>query len=308
MLLVIFSCEKQDERIYAFPEPSSPYEDPIWHPSGEIIGFYHRPIKEIHYDYSYNRPIATKYVYEKDSAGFWLIDSDGTNQRRVLPELYNPIWSPDGNWISFVQSGRTFKMPFDGERFDTSAVVPVTTELCTYQTSWSPDGKQITYGKASCDDNDNKVGAWIKNMETGTEKFIGRYVYYMSWHPTDDSIVYLKSDSLMLYDNTADTKKLLLAIPVSTTESRDLEYSPTGDKIAFISDRLYLYTLNPDGTGLKRLSDSIITSYSWSPAGEIVYLNFDYNSIDEAQGTLWIMNADGTNKRQLTHNHFQVYP
>jgi len=217
------------------------------------------------------------------------------------------MWSPDGDWISFVRNGRTVKMPFDGVQFDTSTVVPVTTEPCTYQTSWSPNGKQITYYKTNCDD-DADVGTWIKNLETGAEKFIEHHVFSASWHPTNDSLIYFKADSLMLYDNTADTKKLLLAIQGSTTDIRELNYSPTGEKIAFLNEGLYLYTLNPDGTGLKQLSTSIITSYSWSPEGEIVYLNFDYNSIDETQGTLWIMNTDGTNRRQLTHNHFQVYP
>ena len=52
VFFLIYSCKKEnaDECIDWGVIPDAPYNDPIWHPSGEIIGFNHIPIKEIHYN------------------------------------------------------------------------------------------------------------------------------------------------------------------------------------------------------------------------------------------------------------------
>ncbi len=110
----MISCDKEEEPKPGFSnEPTSPYNDQVCHPSGEIIGFNHILIKEIHYNYKYDNPSMATYIYETDSAGFWLINSDGTNQRRVLLyTLGTPSGSPSGNWIAFSQGGQIFKNAF----------------------------------------------------------------------------------------------------------------------------------------------------------------------------------------------------
>lgn len=90
-------------------EPESPYDDPIWHPSGSLIGFNHMPIKEIKYTYGYECPRQASYIYNYDSAGFYLINGNGLNKRMVLPyKLLTPAWSSDGQWIAFANGGQIF--------------------------------------------------------------------------------------------------------------------------------------------------------------------------------------------------------
>ncbi len=53
-----------------------------------------------------------------------------------------------------------------------------------------------------------------------------------------------------------------------------------------------------------KLSSSAVT-YSISKLGEIVYSKMDYDitKYNTQNGTLWIMNSDGSNNRQLTFNN-----
>jgi hypothetical protein len=55
----------------------------------------------------------------------------------------------------------------------------------------------------------------------------------------------------------------------------------------------------------KELAKPCIT-YDISVPGEIVYSKMDYDIMkyNKQIGTLWIMNADGSNNRQLTFNNF----
>ena len=67
-----------------------------------------------------------------------------------------------------------------------------------------------------------------------------------------------------------------------------------------------LFKINSDGTGLTKLTTDGCIQFSWSPQGKIVYVNYNYKDIDKTKGTLWIMDADGNNKKNLTYNIFKT--
>lgn len=112
---------------------------------------------------------------------------------------------------------------------------------------------------------------------------------------------------------------------LTAIEGYDAEatFSPKGDRIVFTSMRdgdLDLYSMNPDGTDVARLTDRL--GYDggafYSPDGSQIVWRASYPEEPEAQGEyrallaeglirpsqldLWIMNADGSNKRQVTDN------
>ena len=113
--------------------------------------------------------------------------------------------------------------------------------------------------------------------------------------------------------------------PLTRTPGYDAEatVSPTGDKIVFTSIRsgdLELHSMNLDGTGVKQLTDELGYDggafFSWD-GSMIVYRSWHYADSAEAEKyrdlllqnlvrpsrmEIFVMDADGTNKRQLTNN------
>jgi Tol biopolymer transport system component len=83
------------------------------------------------------------------------------------------------------------------------------------------------------------------------------------------------------------------------------DYSPYGNRIVFTraNDTTFaLYTIRPDGTGLRQISPPGLNfnfcNGSWSPQGNEILLsahqpNFDYHS------SIWVLHANGTGLRRI---------
>jgi tricorn protease-like protein len=97
-------------------------------------------------------------------------------------------------------------------------------------------------------------------------------------------------------------------------------WSPKGDLIAFTrfsEDDYDIYTIRPDGTGLRRLTTARGNDAHavWSPDGKHILfssarLGFKdeaplYDGIPQPYGELFVMDADGSNQRPLTDNQWE---
>ncbi len=306
------------------PIPPIIYYSPVWHPNGKIVGFNHIPLKNIHYNSGADYP--DKYEFEPDSAGFWLINSDGTNMHRIFPyPISDPEWSPDGKWIVFDAGAQIYKMRFTGETFDTTTLVQLTTEGRNFFPSWSPDGKWIVYD--SNKDSPNGMNFIWKMKSDGSDKTRIAYepekgeIRDPSWSPDGSKIVHIRysedfntdASEICIMDTNGNNVKRL-----TFNDFMDYfpKYSFDGTKIAFSSQGIggppQLLVMNFDGSDIKQMTNEGIYAdavpFSWSPTGNfIVYSQYRSDKWPAQNGTLWILNVNTGNKKQLTFNPKPTY-
>ncbi|WP_292728363.1 PGF-CTERM sorting domain-containing protein [Methanoculleus sp.] len=150
---------------------------------------------------------------------------------------------------------------------------------------------------------------------------------YPFWSPDGARIAFVSSDRVHAGIRVME-RDGQNPVPVTNDRSWNLftefdPWSPDGKKLLFLSDDgggLDLWTMNPDGTGRVRLTEGgrIVPSpglsgygADWSADGKrIVYTSclFENAAIQEGpnlsdirtEADIWIMDADGGNKKQLT--------
>jgi Tol biopolymer transport system component len=290
------------------PVYPAPYGWVVWHPDGRIAFNWTKILK-------IDRCIGgvNPEDIDWDSTGFWMINPDGTGLQKLLPYSLNgpPSWSPDGEWIAFsgFQAGyQIFKMKFIGTGFDTTTLTELTFDGGNFSPVWSPNGEWIAYENT----NLPSPGIWVMKTDRTQRRFIHGGAY-PSWSPTSNFIIFTGFHNEIYRVNISDTSDVVRLTSLNqdniyATDNRYPKCSPDGTKILFSSqisgDAPHLWLMNADGTNLLELTNFGAGAGTWSSDGsQIVYVQHDWRKADVNNGTLWIMNAAGSNKRQLTYNY-----
>ena len=299
-----FSLSQCDRYSYI---ATSPYSDPIWHPSGRLIAFNHLPVKEI--IPNKDCPDEPQLLYDFDKSGFYLMHADGSNVRRLFSkQLHSPVWSPDGTWIAYVDQAQIFKIPFDGVNLDTSSITQITHAGTNFHPAWSPSGNLIAFRNSDCGaifqgPPPNSCGVVLINADGSGKKFIsgGSEPYWSS----TDTLLYTGGTEIDL--NTLTQKILFDYTELHIKYYKKSKFDPTGKYIGFIGipesgghEKLFVFELAT--LSLRKISYESISDFSWAPDGRLVYLNYDNRTVNKTKSTLWIMNVDGSQKHQLTFN------
>lgn len=188
-----------------------------------------------------------------------------------------------------------------------------------FQPTWSPDGQWVAFG----------VGVWFQQRErgqatimrvrrdgTGLEALTDGTVHsgFPSYSADGKEIVYRawgESDKGLRILNLEDRTTRVL-----TEEYDNLPgWSPDGRRIVFTrrvtATNFDVFTIRPDGTDLQRLTTNGANDGHavWSADGRILWNSGMYGFRDEAAlydntfqpyGQIFVMNADGSDKRILT--------
>ncbi len=157
-------------------------------------------------------------------------------------------------------------MPFDGEEFDTTAVVQLTSVGRNFFPAWSPGGTRIAYSRSVCD-GPNTCGIWLMELTNNVNEFLHSYGNFPHWHPFQDSIIFRTNaltesgqdigDYLWIFSVLSYSKSLLRFIALPNQDNRYFKYSPDGRTIAFTSqfntgEGTQLCRINSDGSDLRQ--------------------------------------------------------
>ena len=188
-----------------------------------------------------------------------------------------------------------------------------------FQPAWSPDAQWIAFG----------LGVWFQERRTGAARLMrvrrdGTGVEALSDGTVHSGFPSYSADGTQIVFRVWGEREKglrILDIPSRTVRVLTTEYdnlpgwSPDGGRIVFTrqtsATNFDVFTIRPDGTGLDRLTtDGSNDGHAvWTYDGRIMWSSGMYGFRDEAAlyddtfqpyGQIFIMDADGSNKRIVT--------
>lgn len=302
------------------PPAGTYFDNPSWHPGGRFI--------------------AAKHVDSLDTDGdgrndtqfngVWLIDAITGETQPLLPGTGAPRWSPDGRRLAVHSGAQIYSIDVTSlspARVDTASVRRLTSEGRNFFPAWSPDGARVAYDNTNCGGPTEPVPAnscgVLTVSESGTElRFLTARSRFPDWSPSGNRLIamgYPENDETY---NAAEDGGEILSVELATGAVTRLtfndryddypRYSPDGRRIGSVSQSkngtAAVWVMNADGSGGRQVSPDGGRQFDWSPDGRrIVFLylsDYCYNCGEPepvGNGELWIMNADGSSLRRLTH-------
>jgi Tol biopolymer transport system component len=176
--------------------------------------------------------------------------------------------------------------------------------------SWSPSGDTIYYDS----DERNTANPYLvfKIAADGSGQTLignkGNDTFYSRepYCTTDRQILHVRPVNNILQvftmNSNGDSVRQITSDTFTKVNSFQKEYP------RYYNHKIYfeyygIYSISEDGSGLMLLSTPSTQGYSISKDGIIAYVNFGYNTLSKELGTVWLMDSDGNNKRQLTHHY-----
>ena len=146
--------------------------------------------------------------------------------------------------------------------------------------------------------SDLEVREYYPGYQELLEKFIKgeKALEVLFWSKDGKKIFFLQEGDIWVMDSSGKNKKKL----TDNMDCREAYLSPKGDKIAFMAKphgAYFIYTMNSDGTNLKRLLKHR-SRLAWSPDGERIA--FTRRNLSGSIDSLYIVNADGSGEKLIT--------
>ncbi|HEX6779079.1 MAG TPA: hypothetical protein VF099_12805 [Ktedonobacterales bacterium] len=205
---------------------------------------------------------------QKGELGLWTVNTDGSDLRQLLPDVYDVAWSPDGEQIalkSLQSNGETLSIVnADGS----SSLALFYEEIVAFCPIWMPDSQQLAFSGAASDSMSDP-GIYRIDTDGSNLHLITRFPYLggFSLSPDGRRFAFIGEAPLPPADYA------LCVIDVDGSNLRHLAiniwepsqtpcWTPDGEQIVFVSlddaGSEHLYCINADGTGRQCLTAALV--------------------------------------------------
>jgi Tol biopolymer transport system component len=281
---LVFTCHDEKEIVYL---QTCVDRKPSWSPDGHYIAFYRDPADR----YVGNTYLTNNGTRDSEDTlqGIRLLDLE-TLDIIFLVQGFTPDWSPTSDEIVYTiqEFGKIWKIDV------ATGVTFEITDFMGMNPDWSPDGSQIV-----CEKTIDSIGIYLVDT-IGNITQIYSSAVEPSWHPSGDQLVFLAQ-----YDNhygicVGDTSGTIIRLICEATGQAYPQFSPGGSQIVYHRlEDAGIHIIDSLGNNDVVLATGF--DPSWSPDGQkIVYVVAETTGT-EVSFSLWMMNADGSQKEQLTY-------
>jgi dipeptidyl aminopeptidase/acylaminoacyl peptidase len=241
------------------------------------------------------------FVRDGGETGLYLIDIDGSNERRIFERsvLSSPKWSPDGQWIVFSRND---------EGVDCYQMMPNYCMLPEEAKHRFPMG--IPDSIPLVTEYQHKLSVVDSNGDNFHDVAALNSARAVDW--SDAGIVYQSTAGIQITADGEDAVNKEVIFDNLNPYYFDPDLQPNGGQIVFQikgAAQTDLWVVNTDGTGktsLTRPKTTLVDTLpsnvaaAYSPDGQhIVFLSNRSADNNAGDWHLWVMNADGSNQRQL---------